>query len=229
MSVNILIVDDDKNICKLLELYLSQEGYKLYFSHDGSDALNQFEEKDFDLVILDLMLPVINGWEVCKMIKQKGDVPVMMLTARDILDDKLSGFEAGAEDYIVKPFEPKEVVARVKVWLKNRGILNEGRKQEGVLSLGNLELDRQQYAVKVNGTPIEMKPKEIELLQFLILNKGNVFTRDQLLEKVWHYDYPGNTRTVDVHIQRLREKLNRICDAVELKTVWGVGYKLEEK
>lgn len=225
---NVLIVDDDKNICELLKIYLSDAGFKLFISHDGSSALNVINENDIDLVLLDVMLPVINGWEVCRMIRQKSKIPIIMLTARDMVEDKLQGFELGADDYIVKPFDPREVVMRVKVRLKdsNQGIAAEQNK---ILSHGNLKVDINTYEVTIDNKSFELKPKEIQLLYFLLNNKNIVFSREQLLDKVWNYDFMGDTRTVDVHIKNLREKLDGLSESVNIKTVWGVGYKLEVK
>jgi len=235
---NILVVDDDQNICQLLELYLANESYDLTFAHDGSCALDVLREKEIDLVVLDVMLPVINGWEVCKLIRKMSSVPVIMLTARDMIEDKIQGFEFGADDYIVKPFEPREVVARIKARLrksdsqKNNDI-NENRdniratNQDQIILAGNLEINIHRYEVRIDGNKVDLKPKEIQLLYFLLRNKNLVFSREQLLEKVWDYSFKGDTRTVDVHINRLREKLEETCTACRIRTVWGVGYKLE--
>ena len=222
----ILIVDDDKNICKLIEVYLNHEGYETVCCHDGSAALDIVKEGNYDLVLLDLMIPIINGSEVCRIIKAEMDIPIIMVTARDLVDDKVNGFNAGADDYIVKPFEPKELVARVKARLKTHSskVLEN---TSVVLSIDNLWVNIDKYEVKVNGEPISLKPKEIQLLHYLLENKNIVFNRDQLLQKVWDYAYSGETRTVDVHIKRLRDKLGNSSDKWELKTIWGVGYKLE--
>ncbi|NLI91180.1 MAG: response regulator transcription factor [Peptococcaceae bacterium] len=229
---HILIVDDDKNICQLLELYLANEGYSLTFVHDGSMALDMIKKEDIDLVVLDIMLPVINGWEVCKMIRRESMVPIIMLTARDLVEDKIQGFELGADDYIIKPFEPREVVARIKARLKNRAISENKDKfgssiSKNILKAGNLEVDIDRYETRINGQKIDFKPKEIQLLYFLLRNKNMVFSREQLLERVWDYTFEGDTRTVDVHINRLREKMEGACTACHIRTVWGVGYKLE--
>jgi len=239
---DILVVDDDQNICQLLALYLENEGYSLVFAHDGSCALDILKEKEIDLVILDVMLPVINGWEVCKMIRKISMVPVMMLTARDLIEDKIQGFELGADDYIVKPFEPREVVARVKACLNNKTIRDQicqnedkdknqkqhqDRTEKHILKTGKLEVDIKRYEIRINGQKVDLKPKEIQLLYFLLKNKNIVFSREQLLEKVWDYAFEGDTRTVDVHINRLREKLEGTPTTCRIRTVWGVGYKLE--
>ncbi|MHC1723803.1 MAG: response regulator transcription factor [Aminipila sp.] len=222
----ILIVDDDKNICKLMELYLGNAGYITTCCHDGSSALDYISKGDYDLVILDLMLPAINGWEVCRLIKMENHIPVIMVTARDMIDDKVNGFDAGADDYIVKPFEPKELLARVKVRIKNAMPL-EHIQDNKPISADNLMVDINKYEVKLNNESINLKPKEIQLLHYLLVNKNIVFTREQLLEKIWDYSYIGDTRTVDVHIKCIREKLASDSKAWEIKTVWGVGYKLE--
>ncbi len=231
MTTTILIVDDDKNICQLLELYLTNEGYSLIFSHDGSNALNVLREKEIDLIVLDIMLPVINGWEVCKMIKKSSSIPVIMLTARDMVEDKVQGFELGADDYIVKPFEPREVVARVKARLKHKTVRenrnNTDMPTTHILTVGNIEVDIDRYELRIDGHKFELKPKEIQLLYFLLRNKNRVFSREQLLEKVWDYTFEGDTRTVDVHINRLREKLEGASTSCRIRTIWGVGYKLE--
>lgn len=224
----ILVVDDDKNICKLIELYLTNEGYQTVCCHDGTTALDIIRYESFDLVLLDLMIPVINGWEVCKLIKLERDIPIILVSARDLVDDKVSGFDAGADDYIVKPFEPKELIARIKARLKTQTV-QLSKSMDGVLKAGNLTVDINKYEVFVDGKSVDLKPKEIQLLYFLLENKNIVFTRDQLLEKIWDYSYSGDTRTVDVHIKCLREKLKNKSPDWSIKTIWGVGYKLEVK
>ena len=223
----ILIADDDKNICEILEIYLSNEGYLLTFCHDGSEALNNIKRDKFDLVMLDVMMPVINGWEVCKIIRRTSNVPIIMITARDMVDDKIQGFELGADDYIVKPFEPREVVARVKARLRHQGDMS--CKNENVMNIGNLSVDLNKYEACINCQKVELKPKELQLLFFLVQNKNIVFSRDQLLEKVWGYDFVGDTRTVDVHIKSLRQKIESADAGWEIVTIWGVGYKFEVK
>jgi len=223
----ILIADDDKNICEILEIYLSNEGYLLTFCHDGSEALDNIKRDKFDLVMLDVMMPVINGWEVCKIIRRTSNVPIIMITARDMVDDKIQGFELGADDYIVKPFEPREVVARVKARLRQQGDMS--CKNENVMNIGNLSVDLNKYEACINCHKVELKPKELQLLFFLVQNKNIVFSRDQLLEKVWGYDFVGDTRTVDVHIKSLRQKIESTDAGWEIVTIWGVGYKFEVK
>lgn len=222
----ILIVDDDKNICKLIELYLGSAGYKTTCCHDGSSALDCINKEDYNLIILDLMLPAINGLEVCRLIKMEKEIPIIMVTARDMIEDKVNGFEAGADDYLVKPFEPKELVARVKVRLKNLEPCNYMQANNPII-VDDLIVDINKYEVRLNNKIINLKPKETQLLHFLLTNKNIVFTREQLLERIWDYSYIGDTRTVDVHIKCLREKLDSKSKVWEIKTVWGVGYKLE--
>jgi len=223
----ILIVDDDKNICKLMNLYLKKSGYDTIVCHDGSAAIDLIQETKVDLVLLDIMIPLINGWEVCKIIKLEQDIPVIMISARDMVTDKVAGFDAGADDYIVKPFEPEELLARVKVRLKSHNPNKE--KKDKIFIIQNLIIDMNQYQVCIDGQAVDLKPKEIQLLCFLAQNKNIVFTREQLLEKVWDYSYLGDTRTVDVHIKCLREKLKNTFSGWEIKTIWGVGYKMEVK
>lgn len=221
----ILVVDDDKNICELLNLYLTNAGFSLLFCHDGSSALSTIKEQKIDLILLDIMLPVINGWEVCRIVRQTSAIPIIMLTARDMLEDKIQGFDIGADDYIVKPFEPKEVIARIKARLKENKA--EPERVEGILKLGDILVDIHKYEVWQGDQLIDLKPKEVQLFYFLLNNKNLVFSRDQLLEKVWNYDVVVDTRTVDVHIKRLREKLGDHNTTWSIKTLRGVGYKLE--
>lgn len=221
----ILVVDDDENICDLLKLYLDKDGCHTVFAHDGSRGLDAFRSENPDLIILDIMLPVINGWEVCRLIRQSSAVPIIMLTARDSSEEKVSGLDMGADDYVVKPFDPREVAARVRAHLR-KGKPAAETSAEGVLESGDLTLDIKSYEVLVRGTPVTLAPKEIQLLHFLMVNKNMVLTRDQLLEKVWGYDYVGETRTVDMHVKKIREKLAG-GTGWEIKTVYGVGYKFE--
>lgn len=223
----ILIVDDDENICRLLKMYLDNEGFKVFVAYDGAKALEIFNKTDIDLIILDIMLPVTNGWEVCRTVRKTSTVPIIMLTARDMLEDKLQGFDYGADDYMVKPFETKELVARVKARLRDKPEAEEESGAKPVLSAGNLMVDLGRYQVRLGQEIVELKPKEIQLLYFLLQHQNMVFSREQLLEKVWGYTYYGDTRTVDVHVKRLREKLEKPENTWQIKTVWGVGYKLE--
>jgi len=221
----ILVVDDDRNICELLNLYLTNAGFSLLFCHDGSSALNLLKDHKIDLILLDIMLPIINGWEVCKVIRRTRSLPIIMLTARDMLEDKIQGFEIGADDYIVKPFEPKEVIARIKARFKDNKA--DPISREGILETIDILVDINKYEVWQGGKLIDLKPKEVQLLYFLLNNKNIVFSRDQLLDKVWNYDFMVDTRTVDVHIKRLREKLGDHDPSWSIKTLRGVGYKLE--
>ncbi|OLN32051.1 response regulator transcription factor [Desulfosporosinus metallidurans] len=221
----ILVVDDDKNICELLDLYLSIAGFSLLFCYDGSTALNLLKDQKIDLILLDIMLPIINGWEVCKIVRRTSSIPIIMLTARDMLEDKIQGFDIGADDYIVKPFEPKEVIARIKARLKANQTKSIG--EDGLLKAEDLIVDISKYEVWQGDSVIDLKPKEVQLLYFLLNNKNIVFSREQLLDMVWNYDFMVDTRTVDVHIKRLREKLGDHSTSWSIKTLRGVGYKLE--
>ena len=230
----VLVVDDDKNICELLKLYLNKEGFETYFAYDGSEAVTSAKENEPDIIILDVMMPVINGWEACKLIRQFSDVPIIMLTALDTTENKVQGLNIGADDYIVKPFEPVEVIARINAHLrradKSLGDDTEENKHETKLIVDNIDIDLDKYEVKLDGKIVkDLKPKEIQLLYFFMSNKNQVFTREQLLDKVWGYEYFGGTRTVDVHIKSLREKLKSKKSKWEIKTIWNVGYKFEIK
>jgi Response regulators consisting of a CheY-like receiver domain and a winged-helix DNA-binding domain len=222
----ILIVDDEKNICELLALYLEKEGYDTECAFDGKTALEKFYEYKPDLVLLDLMLPIVDGWEVCREIRKSSSCPVIILTAKGEVFDKVAGLEMGADDYIVKPFEPKEVVARIKAIFRRVNLLKEN-SAENELKFPDLSINFTTYELKVLGKKIDTPPKEMELLYFLAENPNKVFTRDVLLDKIWGYEYFGYSRTVDVHIKRLREKLEGVSTKWRLKTVWGVGYKFE--
>ena len=226
----ILIVDDDKNICELLRLYLEKEGYETAMAHDGESALAVFEEKQFDLVLLDVMMPRVDGWETCRRIRAKGNTPIIMLTAKGETFDKVLGLELGADDYVVKPFDTKEVVARIKAVLRRTG--RQARapsSSDGALVFDNLVVNITKYELKVKDEVVDTPPKELELLYHLASNPNKVFTRDALLDEVWGFEYYGDSRTIDVHIKRLREKLEGVSDQWNLKTVWGVGYKFELK
>lgn len=219
----ILVVDDDENISEVINMYLNSSGYKTRLSYNGKDALVQFNEFKPQLVILDIMLPVMDGIEVLKQIRKNSEIPVIMLTAKGDTFDKVLALELGADDYIVKPFEPKELLARVKAVTRR---FNYDSTAKDVIKFTDLIIDVNSYIVTYNGEEIKMPPKEFELLYFLASNKNKVFTREQLLCEVWGYDYPGDSRTVDVHIKRLREKLPN-GQSWSLETVWGVGYKFE--
>ncbi|MCQ1530267.1 response regulator transcription factor [Lutispora saccharofermentans] len=225
MKYRVLVVDDDQNIAELIRLYLEKEMYEVRIAYDGKKAMSIFYEWTPDLVILDIMIPQMDGYEVCKHIRKAGNIPIIMLTARGEVIDKVLGLELGADDYIVKPFEPKELLARVKAVL--RRTQNSDMIKEEKLVFPGISIDKNDYTVTFKGKRIEMPPKELELLYFLASRPNQVFTREQLLEKVWDYDYIGDSRTVDVHIKRLREKLHDEMGRWEIKTVWGVGYKFE--
>lgn len=225
----ILIADDDKNICELLRLYLAKEGYQTLLAHDGEAAVSAFERDKPDLVLLDIMMPKMDGWEVCKRIRAAGPTPVIMLTAKGETFDKVLGLELGADDYIVKPFDAKEVVARIKAVLRRCAPAGAAENSEGVIRFDKLSVDLTRYELKVDGRTVEAPPKELELLYYLASHPNRVFTRDQLLDEVWGFDYYGDSRTIDVHVKRLREKLENASDQWCLKTVWGVGYKFEVK
>ncbi|MBV1816688.1 DNA-binding response regulator, OmpR family, contains REC and winged-helix (wHTH) domain [Clostridium cochlearium] len=221
----ILIVDDDENICEVIKMYLDNAGFDTKVSHDGKKAQDAFLEYNPDLVLLDIMLPSMDGIDVLKWIRRENQTPVIMLTAKGETFDKVLGLELGADDYIVKPFEPKELLARVKAVLRR---FNTDNISKETLKFDGLIIDIDSYTVTYNGKEIKMPPKEFELLYYLASNKNRVFTREQLLCEVWGYDYPGDSRTVDVHIKRLREKLEEGSNW-QIETVWGVGYKFEVK
>ncbi|MEE1139708.1 MAG: response regulator transcription factor [Acutalibacteraceae bacterium] len=219
----ILVVDDDNNICELLRLYLEKEGYDVILAHNGGEAVKMFQELSPDLMILDIMLPVLDGWQVCREVRKFSDKPIIMLTAKGETFDKVLGFELGADDYVVKPFEAKEVMARVKAVLRRSGSAEKNDIKE--VRYDKLVINLTNYELQVDGKKIDTPPKELELIYHLASNPNRVFTRDQLLDEVWGFDYYGDSRTVDVHVKRLREKLEGVSDKWELKTVWSVGYK----
>jgi DNA-binding response OmpR family regulator len=221
----VLIVDDDNNICEVIKMYLENAGYEVKVSNDGKEAQEAFLEYKPELVLLDIMLPHIDGVDVLKWIRKDSETPVIMLTAKGETFDKVLGLELGADDYIVKPFEPKELLARVKAVLRRYNSENENKE---VLKFEDLTIDSNSYNVIYKGEEVKMPPKEFELLHYLASNKNRVFTREQLLCEVWGYDYPGDSRTVDVHVKRLREKLQGGYNW-NIETVWGVGYKFEVK
>ena len=227
----ILIVDDDRNICELLRLYLEKEGYETYLAHDGETAVNMHAEMDIDLVLLDVMMPRVDGWEACRRIRAKKETPIIMLTAKGETFDKVLGLELGADDYIVKPFDTKEVVARIKAVLRRTGRTTSSKSDanEGEIVFEDLVINITKYELKVKGEVVDTPPKEMELLYYLAKNSNKVFTRDALLDEVWGFEYYGDSRTIDVHIKRLREKLEGVSEKWSLKTVWGVGYKFEVK
>ena len=222
----VLIVDDDKNICDLLRLYLEKEGYSVILSHDGEEAVVKFNALKPDIVLLDVMLPGLDGWQVCREIRKKSNIPILMITAKSETFDKVLGLELGADDYIVKPFDSKEVIARIKAVVRRTG-QSPAEMEVREVRYDKLSVNMTRYELKVDGKVVDAPPKELELLFYLASNPNRVYTRDQLLDEVWGFEYYGDSRTIDVHIKRLREKLEGVSDKWELKTVWGVGYKFE--
>lgn len=222
----ILVVDDDNNICELLRLYLEKEGYSVTIARTGMQAVRSFAEHQPDLMLLDIMLPELDGWQVCREVRKYSNKPIIMLTAKGETFDKVLGLELGADDYVVKPFDMKELLARVRAVLRRCGT-SEAIVDKDVLRFDNLEISLANHELKVRGEHVAVPHKELLLLHFLAQNFNRVYTRDQLLNKVWSFDYLGDSRTVDVHIKRLREKLQGVSKRWELKTVWGVGYKFE--
>ncbi len=225
-DTKILVVDDDPNISDLLKMYFENEGYEVKLAADGSEGLNFFKMYEPDLVLLDIMLPKKDGWQVCREIREISSKPVIMVTAKGEVFDKVLGLELGADDFVTKPFDMKELSARVKSVLR-RYQSHTRQSDDEVIKFENIEISLQKYELKLRGKSVDVPPKELELLYFLASNYNRVFTRDQLLDKVWGFDYLGDSRTVDVHVKRLREKLEGVSDKWVLKTVWGVGYKFE--
>ena len=222
----ILIVDDNKNICDLLRMYLEKEEFTVAIVNNGLDAVSKFNEWTPDMVLLDIMLPGMDGWQVCREIRKTSDKPIIMITAKDETFDKVLGLELGADDYITKPFEAKEVVARIKAVLRRS---NGGTKKadQKIVSYDKLTINLSNYEMIVNGKAVDTPPKELELIYFLASHPDQVFTRDQLLDQVWGFEYYGDSRTVDVHIKRIRDKLRDVSKEWELRTIWTVGYKFE--
>ena len=225
MAQKILVIEDEKNISDLLELYLEKEGYETMAAADGVKGIEAFRSFHPDLVLLDIMLPIMDGWSVLKKIREDGKTPVIMLTAKGELADKIQGLEGGADDYVTKPFETREVVARIHAVLRRYGL--EEDPSEKKLTFPKLVINLDSYELIVDGKRVDTPPKELELLDRLASAPNRVFTRNQLLDEVWGFDYFGDSRTVDVHVKRLREKLEGVSDRWALKTVWGVGYKFE--
>ena len=225
----IMVADDDKNICELLRLYLEKEQYSVVIANDGNSAIAKFAAENPALILLDVMMPGLDGWQVCREIRKKSNVPIIMITAKGETFDKVLGLELGADDYVVKPFDAKEIVARIKAVLRrtSNGVQTENAVRE--VSYDKLVVNMTKYELKVDGRVVDTPPKELELLYHLSSNPNRVYTRDQLLDEVWGFEYYGDSRTVDVHIKRLREKLEGVSDKWTLKTVWGVGYKFETK
>lgn len=229
-NASILVVEDDPNIREVVRLYLTHEGFRVRLAEDGREALYLFEQETPDLVVLDLMLPELDGWEVAREIRRRGSIPILMLTARGEPEDRLAGFDTGADDYVVKPFHPKELVARVRAIL--RRVASEAPERP-VIDLDGLHVDLNGYQAIILGKPVKLPPKELELLHFLASRPGRVFSRDELLDRVWGFEYAGDTRTVDVHVKRLRDRLASVGSELgrqpdwQISTVWGVGYKFE--
>ena len=226
MDKKILVIDDDTNICEMLKIYMENEGYEVKTANDGAEGVNFFKMYEPDIVLLDIMLPKKDGWQVCREIREIAPKPVIMITAKGDVFDKVLGLELGADDFVVKPFDMKELSARVKAVLR-RYQTQINPNDEEVIKFENIEISLQKYELKLRGKSVDIPPKELELLYFLASNYNHVFTRDRLLDKVWGFDYLGDSRTVDVHVKRLREKLEGVSDKWILKTVWGVGYKFE--
>ena len=226
MAISVLIVEDDKNIADLLRLYLEKDGYQVTVAGDGGEGLNKFHATAPDLVLLDLMMPVMDGWQVCRAIRAESQVPIIMLTAKGENDDKVMGLKTGADDYITKPFEMKEVLARIEAVLR-RSDRKEKEESPKRLVFDKLVIDMEAFELIIDGVKTDAPPKEMELLFYLASTPNRVYTRNQLLDEVWGFDYFGDSRTVDVHVKRLREKLENVSEKWSLKTVWGVGYKFE--
>ena len=226
MDRTILVIEDEQNINDILTFSLGKEGYKTLSALDGITGLEMALTENPDLILLDVMLPGLDGWEICKKVREHSQVPIIMLTAREDEVDKVLGLELGADDFLVKPYDMKELSARVKAVLR-RYSAHDNQLDDEVIKFDNIEISLQKYELKLRGKPVDIPPKELELLYFLASNFNRVFTRDQLLDKVWGFDYLGDSRTVDVHVKRLREKLEGVSDKWTLKTVWGVGYKFE--
>ena len=226
MAVSVLVVEDDKNIAELLQMYLEREGYAVTVAHDGGAGLSKYRAIKPDLVLLDVMMPVMDGWSVCKAIRAEDQTPIIMLTAKGETDDKVQGLRTGADDYITKPFEMKEVLARIEAVLRRTSGATAEKKARRLV-FDKLVIDMDAFELTVDGKRVDTPPKEMELLFHLASSPNRVYTRNQLLDEVWGFDYYGDSRTVDVHVKRLREKLEGVSEQWSVKTVWGVGYKFE--
>ena len=226
MAISVLIVEDDRNIQELLQMYLEKEGYAVTVASDGGQGLAKFRSIKPDLVLLDVMMPVMDGWAVCKAIRADSQTPIIMLTAKGETDDKVTGLRSGADDYVTKPFEMKELLARIEAVLRRTGA---APTQESArrLTFDKMTIDMDAFELIIDGRKVDTPPKEMELLFYLASSPNRVYTRNQLLDEVWGFDYFGDSRTVDVHVKRLREKLEGVSESWNLKTVWGVGYKFE--
>ncbi len=223
----VLVVDDDQNICDLLRLYLEDAGYSVIISNDGKEAVNKFRALKPDIVLLDYMLPSLDGRGVCKEIRKDSDVPIIMISAKSETTDKVVGLELGADDYIAKPFDAREVIARIRAVSRRMGVSTTEQEVNQEVRYDKLVVNKTRYELRVNGKVLDTPPKELELLYYLASNPNHVYTRDQLLDEVWGFEYYGDSRTIDVHVKRLREKLADVSPHWALKTVWGVGYKFE--
>ncbi len=226
MAISVLIVEDDRNIAELLQMYLEKEGYSVTTAFDGGQGLAKFRTNQPNLVLLDVMMPVMDGWAVCKAIRAESQTPIIMLTAKGETEDKIAGLKNGADDYITKPFEMREVLARIEAVLRRSGSVTNEKKSRK-LHFDKLTIDMDAFELLVDGRKVDTPPKEMELLFYLASSPNRVYTRNQLLDEVWGFDYFGDSRTVDVHVKRLREKLEGVSENWSLKTVWGVGYKFE--
>jgi DNA-binding response OmpR family regulator len=226
MAVSVLVVEDDRNIAELLQMYLEKEGYAVTVANDGGQGLSKFRAIKPDLVLLDVMMPIMDGWAVCKAIRAESQTPVIMLTAKGETDDKVAGLKSGADDYITKPFEMKEVLARIEAVLRRASGISAEKKTRRLV-FDQLIIDMDAFELTVAGKKVDIPPKEMDLLFYLASSPNRVYTRNQLLDEVWGFDYFGDSRTVDVHVKRLREKLEGVSELWCLKTVWGVGYKFE--
>ena len=226
LDTKILVIDNDQSVCESIKIYFENEGYEVKTVSDGIEGLNFFKMYEPDIVLLDVVLPKKDGYQVCREIRENSSKPVIMISAKSDVIDKVLGLELGADDYVVKPFDMKELSSRVKAVLR-RYQVHTKQSDDEVIKFENIEISLQKYELKLKGRSVDIPPKELELLYFLASNYNRVFTRDQLLDKVWGFDYLGDSRTVDVHVKRLREKLEGVSDKWILKTVWGVGYKFE--
>lgn len=227
LDTKILVIDDDAAICETLKIYFEKEGYEVKAVNDGVAGIDSFKLYNPDIVLLDIVLPKKDGWQVCREIREVSNQPIIMISEKSDTFDKVLGLELGADDYVVKPFDIKELSARVKAVLRRTRSHTTSKNDSEVIKFDNIEISLQKYELKLCGKPVDIPPKELELLYFLAYNRNRVFTRDQLLDKVWGFDYLGDSRTVDVHVKRLREKLDGVSDKWTLKTVWGVGYKFD--
>ena len=227
LDTKILVIDNDTAICENIKNYFEKEGYEVKTVNDGVVGVDSFKLYNPDIVLLDVLLPKKDGWQVCREIREVSNQPIIMISTKNDTFDKVLGLELGADDYVVKPFDIKELSARIKAVLRRTRSHTPTKSDNEVIAFENIEISLQKYELKLNGKSVDVPPKELELLYFLAYNRNRVFTRDQLLDKVWGFDYLGDSRTVDVHIKRLREKLQGVSDKWVLKTVWGVGYKFE--